>query len=208
VRFQRLLRSYAADDVFNPWTQCSADDAPAANGPAARCRRLAAHLAIPAQYLLIGEASGYQGCRMTGIPFTSERLVIADMIPRVAVALRAPRLSTRRIPWSEPSATVVWSTLHELGIAGSTVLWNAFPWHPHRPQQPLSNRTPTRPERAHGLAVLEALLAQFPQARLFAVGRHAEQALMEIGRSAAALRHPSMGGATQFRQALRSALQC
>jgi hypothetical protein len=41
---------------------------------------------------------------------------------------------------------------------------------------------------------------------LFAVGRHAEEALREIGRSATALRHPSMGGATRFRQSLRAAV--
>jgi hypothetical protein len=203
-RWHKLLLDYAAADTFNPWTQGSDDDVPSVNGPAARCRRLQAHLATRAEQVLIGEASGYQGCRMTGIPFTSERLVMAEQIPRVAPP--GARLSTRRLPWSEPSATVVWSTLHELGIAGRTVLWNAFPWHPHRPQQPLSNRTPTRPERVLGLVVLEGLLAEFPRARLFAVGRHAEEALREIGRSATALRHPSMGGATRFRQSLRAAV--
>ncbi|MGH8141223.1 MAG: uracil-DNA glycosylase [Steroidobacteraceae bacterium] len=201
---QTLLLGFCAADTFNPWTQSSDDDVASVNGPLARRQRLQAHLSIRAEQVLIGEASGYQGCRITGIPFTSERLVMAGYIPRLA----APdtRLSTRRIPWSEPSATVVWSTLHELGIAASTVLWNAFPWHPHRVQQPLSNRTPTRSERALGLAVLQMLLAQFPRARVFAVGRHAEQALREIGRNATALRHPSMGGATRFRQALRTAL--
>ena len=213
MRFQKLLKSYRAAGVFNPWGQCGADDEPSRNDPTLRCRRLAAHLATRAEQVLIGEASGYQGCRVTGIPFTSERLVIAGMIPRIAADARGtparlpgPRLSTRRLPWSEPSATIVWSTLHELGIADSTVLWNAFPWHPHRPQQPLSNRTPTRLECAHGLAVLQALLSQFPCARVFAVGRHAERALQQIGRDASALRHPSMGGAQRFRQSLRAAL--
>lgn len=169
VRFQKLLKSYRAAGVFNPWGQCGADDEPSRNDPTLRCRRLAAHLATRAEQVLIGEASGYQGCRVTGIPFTSERLVIAGMIPRIAADARGtparlpgPRLSTRRLPWSEPSATIVWSTLHELGIADSTVLWNAFPWHPHRPQQPLSNRTPTRLECAHGLAVLQALAVAVP----------------------------------------------
>mgnify|MGYP001549417499 CR=1 FL=1 len=203
-RWQALLRGYAAEHVFNPWAQSSADDVSAANAAAARRRRLAAHLRVRAGYVLIGEASGYQGCRMSGIPFTSERLVIAGAIPRVNPGTQ--RLSTRSNPWSEPSATVVWSTLHELGIADRTVLWNAFPWHPYRPQQPLSNRTPTPAERALGLTVLEGLLAQFPDAQLFAVGRHAELSLREIGQRATALRHPSMGGASRFRQSLRAAL--
>jgi len=216
VRFLQLLRGYRAAGVFNPWGQCAEDDEPSRNGPGQRCRRLAAHLTTTAEQILVGEASGYQGCRVTGIPFTSERLVMAGMIPRVETPAGAARgsggthLSTRRLPWSEPSATVVWSTLHELGIAGTTVLWNAFPWHPHRPQQPLSNRTPARTECEHGLAALQALLAQFPRARVFAVGRHAERALQHIGcdvSGSQTLRHPSMGGAQRFRQSLRAALR-
>jgi hypothetical protein len=202
-RWQALLRGYAAEHVFNPWSQGNADDV-SPDAAAARRRRLAAHLRTRAEYVLIGEASGYQGCRMSGIPFTSERLVIAGSIPRVTCG--GQRLSTRARPWSEPSATVVWSTLHELGIAERTVLWNAFPWHPHRPQQPLSNRTPLPAERALGLAVLAGLLAQFPHAQVFAVGRHAELSLHEIGQPATALRHPSMGGAARFRQSLRAAV--
>ena len=34
---------------------------------------------------------------------------------------RTARLSLRHIPWSEPSATTVWGTLHALGIAETTV---------------------------------------------------------------------------------------
>jgi hypothetical protein len=203
-RWQALLRGYAAEHVFNPWTQGSADDVSASNAAAARWRRLTAHLRTDAEYVLVGEACGYQGCRMTGIAFTSERLLIAGSIPRVTCG--GQRLSTRSRPWSEPSATVVWSTLHELCIAERTVLWNAFPWHPHRPQQPLSNRTPMPTERALGLTVLAGLLAQFPHAQVFAVGRHAELSLREIDHAATALRHPSMGGAARFRQSLRAAV--
>jgi len=202
--FFRLLKQHRADNVFNPWTERNARDDDAGNGPQARCRRLAAHLGIEPARLLIGEASGYQGCRVTGIPFTSERLINEGMIPRIDVG--PARLSLRHIPWSEPSATIVWSTLQELGIAESTVLWNAFPWHPHVAGEAHSNRTPTRIECAQGLPVLQALLSAFPRARLFAVGRQAERALLAIGRQALALRHPAMGGATAFRRALALAL--
>jgi uracil-DNA glycosylase len=204
TEFFRLLKQHGADNVFNPWTDRNARDDACGNGPQARCQRLAAHLGIEPARLLIGEASGYQGCRITGIPFTSERLVNEGLIPRLGA--EPARLSTRRIPWSEPSATIVWSTLHELGIAGSTVLWNAFPWHPFVAGESHSNRTPTRIECAQGLPVLQALLSAFPQARVFAVGRQAERALLAIGRQAQALRHPAMGGATQFRQTLKQAL--
>jgi uracil-DNA glycosylase len=203
-RFVLLLQHFAAAHVFNPWAEGNADDLPH-NGPAARSRRLRAHLNITPAQVLIGEAPGYQGCRVTGIPFTSERLVIAGMIPRIAT--NQSRLSTRATPWSEPSATILWSALHELQVAEHTVLWNVFPWHPHRPSDPLSNRTPTRAECAQGLSILDVLLSSMAGARVFAVGRHAQRALRELGREAVTLRHPAQGGATQFRRALKLSLK-
>lgn len=203
-QFFRLLTQFSAPQVFNPWVERNRDEQ-GNNGPEARLARLKRHLSIDPQLVLIGEASGYQGCRVTGIPFTSERLVVAGGIPRIDSD--GSRLSTRERPWSEPSATVVWRTLHELAVQDRTVLWNAFAWHPYKPQQPHSNRTPTPAERERGLQLLDVYLAQFPQARVFAVGRHAEQALAGIGRGAVALRHPSMGGALKFQAELTRALQ-
>jgi len=203
--FFELLHATTGAQVFNPWTQCDdGTDAPG-NGPAARLQRLRAHLAVTPRQILIGEASGYQGCHVSGIPFTSERLIMAGHIPRIDSD--GTRLSTRQRPWSEPSATTVWGTLHQLGIADDTVLWNAYPWHPHLPGKPQSNRTPTPSERAAGLATLNELLAAFPGARLFAVGRHAEAATAGLGRKVTPLRHPSMGGATAFREGLQRALR-
>ena len=40
-------------------------------------------MSIQPGYLLIGEASGYQGCRISGIPFTSERLIMEGVVPRL-----------------------------------------------------------------------------------------------------------------------------
>ena len=203
-RFLDLLAAPATAGVFNPWVEHDAGNSLAGNDAAARRARLEAHLDTDPEQVLIGEASGYQGCRVSGIPFTSERLILAGDIPRVTSKVR---LTARPRPWSEPSATTVWKTLREIGIAESTVLWNAFPWHPFQLRKPLSNRTPTPTEREHGLPVLRALLELFPRARVFAVGRHAEQALTAIGRAGFALRHPSMGGATRFRDGLCAALR-
>jgi hypothetical protein len=203
-RFFKLLTADPGGDVFNPWRQRDRLTDAAGNGPKVRRERLAAHLSAAPARILIGEAAGYQGCHVSGVPFTSERLVMAGVIPRLSSQGR--RLSRRHRPWSEPSATTVWQTLLALGVAADTVLWNAFPWHPHRPGRLQSNRTPTREERARGLLVLEALLAAFPGIPVYAVGRHAEAALRETGRDVVALRHPSMGGATAFRRGLEAAV--
>jgi uracil-DNA glycosylase len=204
-RFFRLLSSFSGEQVFNPWTEFDPETDLDRNAASARQQRLRAHLATRPTLMLIGEASGYQGCHVTGIPFTSERLLIAGNIPRVPS--RSPRLSTRHIPWSEPSATTIWSALHEFGIAEQTVLWNAFPWHPYKRGNRQSNRTPRPAERELGIPVLKALLAAFPSAALGAVGRHAEKSLAQCDVQAYALRHPSMGGVSAFRRGLKQLIQ-
>jgi uracil-DNA glycosylase len=198
-RFLAHLTATCPPQTFNPWVQVDAGTDRAGDAAAARLARLRAHLDCDARLLLIGEAAGYQGCHVSGIAFTSERLILEGRIPRVSVA---ERLTTRARPWSEPSATTVWGALHELGLAETTVLWNCFPWHPHRAGEPQSNRTPTRAECALGRPVLEALCEAFPAARVVAVGRAAQGALAAVGREAPGLRHPSMGGAMAFRAGL------
>jgi uracil-DNA glycosylase len=202
--FFTLLGAPVGAAVFNPWRDRDSGTDAWPDAPAARLDRLRRFFATQPRWLLLGEAAGYQGAHVSGIAFTSERLLLEGAIPRVDLGGR--RLSTRVRPWSEPSATTVWGTLHALGRAGDTLLWNAYPWHPHRPGVPQSNRTPTPAERRAGLPVLEALLRAFPDVRCFAVGRNAEASLAEVGIRATPLRHPSMGGAPAFRDGLRRAL--
>jgi hypothetical protein len=202
--FLTLLRGQSFTNVFNPWAERDPTTDIHDDAPVQRVHRLRAHLSGTARFVLIGEAAGYQGCKVSGIAFTSERLILAGAIPCVGAA---SRLTSRARPWSEPSATTVWKTLRALGIAEQTVLWNAFAWHPHKPAMPHSNRTPTRAELLMGLPVLQAFLGLFPETRVFAVGRNAERSLAELGIAASPLRHPSMGGAAEFARQLRSAIE-
>ena len=142
-----------------------------------RRARLVEYLAARAEarLLLVGEAAGYRGARVSGIPFTSERQVTG----------RAP---------GEASATVVHRVLAELGLAEDVLLWNAVPTHPHRPGRPESNRRPTGAEVAAGAA----FVAELARGRLVvAVGRVAHGLLGGVY-----VRHPSHGGAAAFRSAL------
>jgi uracil-DNA glycosylase family 4 len=143
----------------------------------ARRARLAGYLAAraDARLLLVGEAAGYRGARVSGIPFTSERQLTG----------RAP---------GEASATVVHRVLAELGLAEEILLWNAVPTHPHRPGRPDSNRAPTAAEVAAGAP----FVAELARGRaVLAVGRVAHRLL-----GGAYVRHPSHGGAKAFRAAL------
>jgi hypothetical protein len=188
--------------LFNPWADHCPHDAEG-NGPAAKLERLAAHLDCEPEFILAGEAPGYQGCRYSGIAFTSERLLGEGAIPRIAAL--SGRLSNRRLPFSEPSATIVWKTLYRLGIAERTILWNALQLHPHRADELWLNRTPSPEEIALGEPAMRMLIEAFPRAKIVAVGKKAEGLLNEMGvQLTGAVRHPANGGATEFAKGLQA----
>jgi Uracil DNA glycosylase superfamily len=143
-----------------------------------RQARLRAYLSAraAARLVLVGEAAGFRGARVSGIPFTSERQL------------------TGAGP-SEPSATIVHRVLRELGLEDDVLLWNVVPTHPGTET---SNRRPTRSEmRAAGPFLEEVVRGRAP----IAVGRVAEAAL-----GAPYVRHPARGGAAAFAAGLRSLL--
>lgn len=185
--------------VFDPWNAVSSDDlAPAA--VQGRRERLRLHLSAPApKLLLIGEAPGYQGTRITGCPFTSEALLLEDGVPRIGT-LR-DRLTSRRLPWREPSSTIVWRALREERLVDHAILWGAFPWHPYG-DSPLSNRAPNEAEKAMGAVLLRKLIFALPDVTVVAVGNVAADSLRKLDVKADKIRHPSNGGATAFRAGL------
>jgi len=146
-----------------------------------RRERLLAYLRSrgEASLLLVGEAPGYRGARVSGIPFTSERQLTGS----------GP---------AEATATIVHRVLAELGIEEDVLLWNVVPTHPYRPGRPDTNRRPTAEEVEASRPFLAALSHG---RRPVAVGRLAESALRIPG-----VRHPSQGGAPAFRAGLRGLL--
>ena len=132
-----------------------------------------------ARYVLVGEAAGYRGARVSGLPFTSERQVTGS----------GP---------AEASATIVHRVLDELGLADRVLLWNVVPTHPYRLGEPESNRRPTAAEIGAARPFLDELVSG---RRGLPVGRLAEAALGTPG-----VRHPSHGGAAEFRSGLEELL--
>ncbi len=190
----------ATPGLFNPWADVCADDL-STNGPDAKRARLEQHLDCEAEFILCGEAAGWQGMRHTGLAFTSERHVVQGTVPRLGGA--TARLTKRDKPFTEPSATLVWRSVHALGIADRVVMWNALPMHPFMIGAPRTNRTPTDTELAHGQRPLQALLAAHPRATVIAVGKKAAEQLARLGLApAAAIRHPANGGAVAFAQGM------
>ena len=105
-------------------------------------------------------------------------------------ATPGPKLST------EASATMVWGTIRT--IAPLPLLWNAFPFHPFRRGNPLSNRVPTAAELETGARFVEWLLRLFAIRTVAAIGNQAARSLESLGIEHEKLRHPSMGGKQKF----------
>jgi uracil-DNA glycosylase len=142
-----------------------------------RRERLHAYLTDGADrtLLLVGEAAGYRGARVSGIPFTSERQLTGS----------GP---------AEATATIVHRVLQELGLEDDALLWNVVPTHPGTAS---SNRQPTRAE----VAASWPFLAELARGRrIIAVGRLAADST-----GAPYVRHPSHGGAAAFRAGLAAA---
>jgi uracil-DNA glycosylase len=192
----------APPDAVNPY----AADGPPGNAVRRANLRLALGLALARgpDLLLVGEAPGYNGARRTGVPFTSERLLLAGVAPLgqygagrgFAIATDDGRVS------AEPTATIAYRELAAHGLFA--VGWNAYPLHPHRPGDDQSNRPPRAAEVALGQPLLARVRALFPGAPIVAMGNTAARALAALGLPHTKLRHPAQGGATQFAQGLRA----
>ena len=212
--FLRLLKDSPSGAVFNPWWQVDKENDIGRNGPGIRRKHLRAYFRARlknARLAVIGEALGYRGGHFSGIPMTSERILLgkkkdAGIEPKdVFSGVAARRTSKRqkcRNGFSEPTATIVWSTLLQLGLRPEQfVLWNALPWHSFDPRRGLlSNRTPTRSEGSAGISVLEAFLELFPCDQVVALGHIAAAQLADLSVEAKYVRHPASGGAKLFRQ--------
>ena len=214
--FIRLLKRSPSGAVFNPWWEVDEQNDIDRSGPVTRRKHLGAYLHRrlgKVQLVVIGEALGYRGGHFTGIPMTSERILLgkkenAGIKPEhVFSSFNARRTSKReQYPdgFSEPTATIVWSSLLRLGLKPEEfVLWNAFPWHSFDPRRGLlSNRMPNKPERSAGLSVLKAFLDLFPCEEIIALGNVAASQLKQLNVESHRVRHPASGGARLFRQGI------
>lgn len=145
--------------------------------------------------LLVGEALGYRGGRNTGIPFSSADLYRNPEHPFLQSL--APSLRLQRGP-AEATATITWQCLMAHGAV--PLFWNAFPWHPHAPHQPTSNRKPRRSEIELAQPFLRRLELLFRPRVIAGVGREGQAAAIAAfpGRRVEYIRHPSHGGKRAF----------
>jgi hypothetical protein len=150
--------------------------------------------------LLVMEAPGYRGCRLTGVPVTSRKILI-EGLPELGLFgiergyADVPEPGFEHIQ-GEQTATIVWNTLRALDIV--PLIWNTFPFHPHQPGKPLTNRRPRKPETDQGAAILHTMIAWFRPSRTIAIGNVAHDTLGAMGLSCVKVRHPAQGGKHDF----------
>lgn len=202
AKFVTALADYQLAGVFNPYN----DFCPVHDRPDATKRRranfgafLKAALAARVDTLWIARDLGYRGGRRTGVPLTDE--VHLSHMTQLFGGVPFHR-ATRGPVVAERTAAIVWQVITRIGRP--VLLWNVFPFHPHEPNDPFSNRCHTRSEREACRPLLLALLEMVQPRQLIAIGRDAQAALGEMGISAAAVRHPSYGGQAEFVSGLYS----
>ena len=182
--------------VFNPYADCC-DIFDRADAPRRRRKNLETFLEAALDHkvetIWIARDLGYRGGRRTGVPLTDE--VHLGLAGQLLGGFELQRATKGPIV-AERTAAVIWKVLARIGQP--VVLWNVFPYHPHEPDEPFSNRAHTASEREIARPLLQSLIAMFRPQRLVAIGRDARQALDGIKVEVATVRHPSYGGQSEF----------
>ncbi len=152
--------------------------------------------------LLLGEAPGYKGCGITGVPFSSERVLSENEFYKdqgFTCINQHPKLE------SEISATIVWNELQH--YPNKPLIWNIFPFHPHTVINKRANRTPNTSELEIGARYLTEILEIYPIDKIIALGRKPESKIRDLGYDYVYVRHPANGGKNKFVNGLKAALK-
>ena len=194
--FVQQVANLKFDCAFNPYAEsCAEHDRH--DAPVIRRRNLAlvldAAVTHGVESIWIARDLGYRGGRRTGLALTDEvHLAAHASLLRTAPLARA----TEGPVVAERTARVIWQMLAEL--KRPIFLWNVFPLHPHKQDDPMSNRCHNRAERHACRPMLMWLLETLKPKTVIAIGRDAQLALADLEVPAEKVRHPSYGGQADF----------
>ncbi|WP_286238364.1 uracil-DNA glycosylase family protein [Neptuniibacter halophilus] len=151
--------------------------------------------------MLVGEAPGFKGCRLTGIPFSSGRLFSDIQHPFLKALASQIELDPSDLS-HENTASIVWNYLSGKSIV--PLFWNAFPFHPHPSRVQKKNRAPNRLEQEEGMSYLTELVDLYQPEYIAGLGRKGADSVQKMfpQRSVAYIRHPSYGGKQDFIQGM------
>ncbi len=148
--------------------------------------------------ILVGEAPGYKGCKLTGIPFTSEKIISTEFKKSKIFGFENSFkiINPDEKPQSEITATIVWNYLKSIDKYPLT--WNAFPFHPYKKGQIDSNRKPNAKDLEYGKEILLEIIDMFNIKKIVAVGGVPYKTLTKLGIDCQTVRHPANGGKNDF----------
>ncbi|WP_083839137.1 uracil-DNA glycosylase [Bradyrhizobium sp. STM 3809] len=196
TRFVTSVRGLAFENVFNPY----ADSCPVHDKVDASAVRYSTFRSIfeaaalgGIHSLWVGRDLGYRGGRRTGLALTDDAHVTAHA---ARWGIQAERC-TKGAPVKERTAALAWSILDEVELP--VFLWNVFPFHPHEPGRPFTNRSHRASERAVGEEILRELLEILRPERVVALGNDAASCVARLApKECVRVRHPSYGGQADF----------
>jgi len=199
---EKLAQTPVSADVFNQYDQHDPNNAIRRHNLLLYLRQMQA---LKPSVLLVAEAPGYRGMRLTGVPFSS-RALITEGIPNQPLygeqhGYKITDEWSDATIWREATASIVWDVLKD--VHPPSVHWNSFPFHPHKPDNSRSNRKPRKPELDLGRPFLETFIALFQPETVAAIGNTAHQQLLSIGIEAKKVRHPAQGGKNDFVSGVR-----
>ena len=190
--------TFEADDVFNQY-------APGDNeNNAIRRANFTLYLQLMAQRqpetLMVMEAPGYRGSRLTGVPVTSRKVLLEgvpelDMFGEDKGFQNVDDAGFENV-YGEQSATIVWNTLAELKRV--PLIWNTFPFHPRKAGEPRTNRRPRKSETDIGGKFIRRIEGLFKPELIIAVGNVAHETMTGMGIECEKVRHPAQGGKNDF----------
>ncbi len=153
---------------------------------------------IQPKLMLVGEAPGYKGCGRTGIAFTDECQL---KNPANYDLLGDWKRSDKNGDEKEMAASTIWEILGQKKVP--VLIWNAFPFHPYKPGNVESNRTPRATEARVGIAFVEELKDIFgiDCEHVYGIGNTAQN-ILRISDERNKIRHPAFGGKVECQQKL------
>jgi len=187
------------DKFFNPWNDNINKDYDVQNAGEIRRNNLIKYLTerCNAKFIFIGEAPGFYGCRFSGIPFFDEFHMSELGGGYEKTSLKSPQKERTAKTFLEQK------TLSD--NLDNFVTWNIFPFHPYKKENGRyvqnKNGTPGKKLINSQKEITEQFFAFFPKAKIYAVGRKAEEYLKSINNKCEYIRHPSYGGGKEFNEA-------
>lgn len=157
--------------------------------------------------LLIGEAPGYKGCRISGIPFTSGQIIANSPI---FMKYRQSFHFTSIEDEKENSANAFYELFEQHPeLFNSLIMWNSYPFHPHKENLHETNRAPTTKELKIGAEFIKLIIDIFNINEIVPVGKKAEKVCKYLKDVVIhpAIRHPSFGGKPEFLRGMQELMR-